>query len=249
MLLIFLINWKKINANKDEPRCYSRFDWEDKLLEKTIRTDIKVDQLMVQLEKAVLQMKDVAAMAVSATYIRWGRTTCPGNGSEPVYDGYAGGSLYNHQGAAASMLCLPKDPDWNNGRYSDKLDPFTGYVYGAEYQDGQDRSDQLFGESHYDYDVPCVVCEVRNRSSVIMTPGKSRCYGGYTFEYSGFLMSGHYKHSTTDYYCVDKNPENLPDGKNDHNGRLLYFVEARCGSLRCPPYVDGRELQCVVCTK
>ena len=42
------------------------------------------------------------------TYTRWGRTSCPGNGSEVVYSGYAGGSHYSHKGAAASMVCLPK---------------------------------------------------------------------------------------------------------------------------------------------
>ena len=45
-------------------------------------------------------------------YVRWGRTTCPGNGSEVIYSGYAGGSHKNHTGAAVSMLCLPTDPDW-----------------------------------------------------------------------------------------------------------------------------------------
>ena len=185
------------------------------------------------------------------TYTRWGRTTCPGNGSESVYDGYAGGSHYSHTGGAASMLCLPKDPDWDAGKYSDNTDNSrTGLIYGTEYQYGESRSDWLFGESHYDRDVPCVVCEARKRSSVLIIPGKSRCYDGWTFEYSGFLMANHHDHpAAADYYCIDKDPENLPGGEGDHNGRLLYFVEARCGSLRCPPYVNGREFHCVVCTK
>ena len=46
------------------------------------------------------------------TYTRWGRTICSGNGSESVYDGFAGGSHYTHKGGASSMLCLPMDPDW-----------------------------------------------------------------------------------------------------------------------------------------
>ena len=63
-------------------------------------------------------------------------------------------------------------------------------------------------------------------------------------------MAGNYKHDgATDYYCVDKDPENLPGGITNDNGHLLYFVEARTGSLRCPPYVNGRELLRAVCTK
>ena len=65
-------------------------------------------------------------------------------------------------------------------------------------------------------------------------------------------MSGFYNHAAaTDYYCIDKEPENVAgggEGRND-DGKLLNFVEARCGSLKCPPYVNGRELTCVVCSK
>ena len=167
-----------------------------------------------------------------------------------MYRGYAGGSDHAHKGGAASMLCLPEDPDWDNGKFSDKLDPDVGFVYGAEYQDGQGRNDRLFGESHHDNDVPCVVCEVKKRLTVIIIPGKSKCAAGWTFEYSGFLMAGKHAHpAATNYYCVDKDPENVPSGRADKNGYLLYFVEARCGSLKCPPFVNGRELQCVVCSK
>ena len=189
-------------------------------------------------------------MTKTASYIRWGRTTCPGNGSESVYDGFAGGSHYSHKGGASSMLCLPKDPVWGAGKTSDKRDSNVGFIFGAEYEDGSGRSDQLFGESHYDHDVPCVVCDVTKRSTVIMIPGRSKCYPGWTLEYAGYLMSGVYNHAgATDYYCIDKDPENLPSGASSQDGHLLYFVEAICGSLRCPPYVNGREFQCAVCTK
>ena len=104
-----------------------------------------------------------------------------------------------------------------------------GFIYGAEYEDGSGRSDQLFGESHFHRDVPCVVCDVTNRSTVLMIPGRSKCHAGWTNEYAGYLMAGHYNHAgAIDYYCVDKDPENLPGGGND-DGHVLYFVEARCG--------------------
>ena len=192
-------------------------------------------------------------MTKTASYIRWGRTTCPGNGSESVYDGFAAGSHYTHKGGASSMLCLPKDPDWDAGKTNDATagSGGTGLIYGTEFEDGSGRNDKLFGESHYQRDVPCVVCDVTKRSTVLMIPGRSKCYPGWTLEYAGYLMSGHYEHAgATDYYCVDKDPQDLPDGTTNENGHLLYFVEARCvASLRCPPYVSGREFQCVVCTK
>ena len=74
----------------------------------------------------------ITAGKSGATYIRWGRTTCPGNGSSDVYSGYAGGSFYTHKDAAASMVCLPKDPIWK--RYDDATQS-GGLMYGAEYDD------------------------------------------------------------------------------------------------------------------
>ena len=144
------------------------------------------------------------------------------------------------------MLCLHKDPDWEAGKTSDKTGPMVGLIYGAEYQDGERRTDQLFGESHYERDVPCVVCDVTKRSTVLMIPERSKCHSRWTIEYSGYLMAGHHNYGGTDYYCIDKDPENLPGGTRNDNGYLLYFVEARCGSLRCPPYENCREIQCAV---
>ena len=63
-------------------------------------------------------------------------------------------------------------------------------------------------------------------------------------------MAGDHKHAAgTQYTCVDSHPDTLLGGKTDKHGHLFYMVEARCGSLKCPPYVEGRELTCVVCSK
>ena len=254
----------------------------DKLLEKTIKSDIKLEQHMNNLEKTVREIKaykeafeewkTTAATEYEkleelkrqwdekrlsqvieqrTTYIRWGRTTCPGNGSETVYNGFAGGSHYTHKGGASSMLFLPEEPDWNAGKTSDKTDSSVGLLYGVSYEDASGRNDNLFGESHDDRHVPCTICDVMGRSSILMIPGRSKCYPGWTLEYAGYLMAGKHDHDgATDYYCVDKDPEEIPDQQDSDNGYLLYFVEARCGaSLRCPPYINGREFLCVVCTK
>ncbi|XP_035657362.1 collagen alpha-2(IX) chain-like [Branchiostoma floridae] len=65
-----------------------------------------------------------------------------------------------------------------------------------------------------------------------------------------YLMAGYHGHSSrTEFVCMDGEAEALPGGEGDENGALFYPVESRCGSLPCPPYVEGRELTCVVCTK
>ena len=69
-------------------------------------------------------------------------------------------------------------------------------------------------------------------------------------EYRGYLMAGKpgYKAGSM-YTCVDGHPDTVHGGSANGNGYLFYIVEARCGSLKCPPYVNGRELVCVVCSK
>ena len=209
-------------------------------------THVKLKQSYDELKQHV----DRNVKTTGTTYVRWGRTTCPGNGSDVIYSGYAGGSLYSHTGAAVSMLCLPTDPDWALYKETENLE--SGFVYGAEYEPSNGRLDQFFGTGHSQQDVPCVACNVETRSSTIMVPGKTACHSGWTLEYTGYLMSGYYDHKAArDYYCIDKDPEHVNgggEGRND-NGYVLYFVEARCGSLKCPPYVNGMELTCVVCSK
>lgn len=148
------------------------------------------------------------------------------------------------------MVCLPKDPIWQ--KYHDALQD-GGLMYGAEYDDratGGTRESLLMEKNNYEKDVPCAVCHVQQRSSMIMIPGRSECYPGWTKEFWGYLMSGRNDlKAATNYYCVDADQEAIIGRGKDDNGFLLYFVEGRCGSLPCPPYINGRELTCVVCTK
>uniref|UniRef100_K1R6D8 Short-chain collagen C4 n=1 Tax=Magallana gigas TaxID=29159 RepID=K1R6D8_MAGGI len=158
--------------------------------------------------------------------------------------GYVGGSLFSHTGAAVEPLCLPRNPEW--GDYRDETDGAKAYIYGAEYQTG-DSAGKLI--KLHDHDVPCAVCLVRNRSVVKMFPARKTCDEGWKLEYHGYLMAGYYNHSAgSSYTCVDSDPDTLQGGHIDNNGYLFYLVEAICGSLKCPPYVNGRELVCVVCS-
>ena len=67
-------------------------------------------------------------------------------------------------------------------------------------------------------------------------------------EYRGFLMSGHHTQERTKALCVDEAPEAIQGSQSNEDGALLYIVEGQCGSLLCPPYVNGREIVCTVCS-
>ncbi|XP_061178358.1 uncharacterized protein LOC133186999 [Saccostrea echinata] len=181
----------------------------------------------------------------SIEYTRWGKKICPSN-AKLVYSGFVGGSYYTHTGAAVEPLCLPRDPEW--GIYRDGNDGTKACVYGAEYI----LTNTLKGRftSLQYHDVPCAVCLAQNRSIVKMFPARKTCYKGWNLEYQGYLMAGCYGHAAgTTYKCVDENPDTLHGGQAAKHGYLFYFVEGCCGSLKCPPYVDGRELVCAVCSK
>ena len=49
--------------------------------------------------------------------------------------------------------------------------------------------------------------------------------------------------------CLVAQPDAILGGHVSTDGKLFYFTGGRDGALTNPPYVDGRELTCVVCTK
>lgn len=180
----------------------------------------------------------------SVVYTRWGKTKC-NSSADLVHSGYVGGSNYHDPGAAVEPLCLPTNPEWEE--FKDGLDGQKAKVFGAEYQ--MHTVSGSWREYH-DQDVPCAVCLVHRRSVVKMFPGRKTCYEGWEFEYNGYLTAGRPIHAAgSTYTCVDMKPDIVDEGKANKNGYLFYQVEAHCGSLKCPPYVQGRELVCVVCSK
>ena len=205
---------------------------------------------------------DVAALKTGksngqsgSTYVRWGRNNCSGNATELVYAGYAAGSDYRDTGAAANYLCLSPDPLW--GHYNDAQNA-GATVMGVEYElYGTLPGDTtpFFNKNLHIEDAPCSVCR-SPRSTVIMIPGRNQCYKGWTLEYKGYLVAGYHGHTNdfghkaaSEYVCLDDSPDVIPGGHTNQNGALFYMVEGHCGSLLCPPYVEGRELTCVVCSK
>ena len=178
-----------------------------------------------------------------AVYIRWGRTTCPSTpGTELVYKGMAGGSFWNHAGGGANKLCLTDTPQYLSYQPGHQE---TAYLYGAEYQI---HSGQPFVSMH-DHNVPCAVCHVSSRVSMLMIPARTSCPSSWTREYYGYLMSERYNHHKSTFECMDSSPESIPGSAASIDGALFYHNEATCTGLPCPPYVAGREVTCTVCTK
>ncbi|XP_078655904.1 uncharacterized protein LOC144902382 [Branchiostoma floridae x Branchiostoma belcheri] len=175
-------------------------------------------------------------------YTRWGKTTCP-NGVTLLYEGIAGGSHWTLAGGA-NYVCLPKNPEWGNFKSGNQG---NSYIFGAEYQVSFSNPFQTQGL--HDHDVPCAVCHVATRGAQVMIPARLSCPSGWTREYKGYLMAERFNHKRSEFVCVDEQPEVRPSGHANVDGALFYPVDARCGSLPCPPYVEGRELTCVVCTK
>ena len=98
-----------------------------------------------------------------AVYVRWGRTVCPsGQGTELVYSGRAGGSHYSHSGGGANHLCMSDDPE--HLQYTSGVQGH-GHIYGVEYRP---HSQPLRSAHHHN--VPCAVCHVTTRATLLMIP-------------------------------------------------------------------------------
>ncbi|CAC5406469.1 unnamed protein product [Mytilus coruscus] len=203
------------------------------------QTSIQQQYTLNQQQEQTIKLLQSSANSIKSlgtTYIRWGRKQCHNNNTELVYSGYAGGGHYNNPGSAAEYVCLPPDPNYVKTSGSD-----YGRMYGGEFDSN------FFASNSDNEDVPCALCRTGRASSVIMIPGKNTCYNGWKVEYHGYLASGLYNHvAASAYVCVDLNPEYIIGGVDQHLGKLFYEVLTKCGSLKCPPYINNYPLTCVV---
>ena len=152
-----------------------------------------------------------------------------------------GGARFNQQGAGNSHLCLRTDPVF---RTDDEPREYSAEVYGAEYE--YPHKTEL-----HDHEVPCAVCQV-TRKAALMMPGTNKCDDGWSTEYVGYIAAGgtYASNHRTDFICVDDDAETTPvsNPAND-DGILLAPAQTICGSLPCLPYVDYKDLLCVVCSR
>ena len=178
------------------------------------------------------------------SYTRWGRRSCPA-GTELVYEGAIAGSMWSQAGSS-SYLCLHNEPEFlatQPGEQSER-----GKIYGTEYQT-IDHPPAFSHKTHHD--APCAVCFNSLRSSAITIPGRVTCPSSWNREYYGYLMTEKYhtSHRPRAPICVDINPQSVSGSAGYAGTSLLYFIEAVCTGIKCPPYSNGAEIACVVCTK
>ncbi|XP_061179605.1 uncharacterized protein LOC133188243 [Saccostrea echinata] len=152
-------------------------------------------------------------------------------------EGITAGTYLSQDSLNVDTLCLPKDPEWgNNTYYSDVGTRLFGALYHT-------RTINYHRNSLFGHGVPCAVCLVHNRSLTKAFPARKTCYKGWRLEYQGYLMAG------ASYVCVDKHADKLPGGKTYRFEHYFNPVGAKCGVMKCPPYVGGREVMCAVCSK
>ena len=113
------------------------------------------------------------------TYTRWGKSSCPNvAGTELVYTGRAGGShSLEDTGGGVNFQCMPLDPQYTLSTQSGVIG--HTYIYGTEYN--------LPLQGSHRHNVPCAVCYVSTRETVLMIPAKTSCptssAGSGTFAY------------------------------------------------------------------
>ncbi|KAL4220201.1 hypothetical protein ACF0H5_020609 [Mactra antiquata] len=177
----------------------------------------------------------VLRVFLGSIYTRWGRTTCPGNGTDLAYSGYMAGTYHTGttKGSGANYLCLAGDPTWDF--YSESINN-DAKLTGVEYEFWPHRSilADFFGSDIKDAEAPCSVCRT-SRNTNMMIPGRKDCYPGWTKEYSGYLVGPYSGYDDgSEYVCLDRRPETVVNSGNDDNDNMLYFIDSRCdASLEC----------------
>ena len=190
----------------------------------------------------------VAAFATSrlhTTYVVWGSSTCPNTfGTSQILSGLMAGhrtaqtsdQLQFHGGT--DFLCAPI----NNVQYNPRQS--IGGVQNGNILVGTEYHNAIQPEVNH-HNVPCAVCLVTSRTTTVMHPGMTSCPEG-KMEYQGYLMGQYQDYST--YVCVDERMEMYMGTRHSEAISHLVHVEASCEGLPCSPYVDTKELSCVVCS-
>ena len=114
-----------------------------------------------------------------------------------------------------------------------------GLVYGAEYEAAS--GEPIHNSGLHDHNVPCTVCRVTQRYSVLMIPGQYTCPTGWTREYYGYLVTAHHGNHRTMYECMDISPETVQGLHHAHILCTCHGYQMHCGlALRA-----SRNISCV----
>ena len=181
------------------------------------------------------------------TFTRYGRTTCPDtNGTETLYIGKVVGSGIE-EGGSSEYTCLPNaNPEFLHNTTG--LQPHRTQLYGTEYEFFNTSS------SLGSHNAPCAVCYTRTRIAKVTIPAKITCPPSWTREYYGYYMSTaqNFTQNTKTPVCMDNDAQALQVGEESDRQSVrsfLHFMETTCIGISCPPYSNGAEVTCAVCTK
>lgn len=239
-----LISFYFVAGQVTEPQCISSFNYNYQMLQKILELEQKLLNLETERKIQKQLLNKMTTEGHGAVYVRWGRNMCPEDATL-VYNGYIGGKYYDEAGSGSDSLCLPSDPTWSN--YTDgNASCCRGHIFASEIH--VDEPSGIFPYKVHQQDMPCAVCKTL-KSTTLMIPARANCYPGWKLEYTGYIMANYHGHAGPhNHICVDSEPEFVPNGGEYKLHHILYLMEAQCGSLPCPPYVQGRELACVVCS-
>ena len=180
-----------------------------------------------------------------AVFTVWGKSACPTTeGTQLVYVGLVGKTLWSEIGGGIDYQCLSKQPQYltvKNGIQGPRA-----YMTGVEYEDWE--GGQLSTKHHLG--VPCAVCYTSSRGAVLMIPGRYQCPSSWTTEYYGYLVAERHSHpNPSTHACVHKDMEAIPGTSANTLGGIMMHVETKCTTHICPPYQPGKEFTCAVCSK
>ena len=160
-----------------------------------------------------------------------------------MYEGIVAGNKWDESGSS-THLCLHTQPNFLATTPGKQTWGRT-YLSAVEYQ-GRHHP-PAFGNLR-NHDVPCAVCYSSGRTATITIPGRTSCPSSWTREYFGYLMAARHGYKSRAPFCIDINAESVPGNAANHPAAELFFMETTCNGL-CPPYVNGAEVTCAVCTK
>ena len=137
--------------------------------------------------------------------MRWDRTECA-NGGQVLYSGFASGSRYNEHGGTSDTHCLPRSPQYLS---HDTSATHLSTLYGMEIEP-YGASPPL--RNLLQTNMPCAVCYIGTRFTILTIPAKYTCPTGFTREYYGYMMTelNHASHHRKDTICVDRYTVPIP---------------------------------------
>lgn len=172
-------------------------------------------------------------------YTRWGKSSCPSTaGTQQVYVGRAGGGVFIHMVVVVQTISVCQKI-LNTGPTIIQVSRDTATLYGIEYEE------PLSSTTRSSDDAVCVVCFISTRDNPD-DPSQNQLSTQLDKRISwvDYLMFEYKGSGRTTYVCVDQSFDQAHTSAGH-----FYHVEATCNSMPCPPYVNYKELTCVVCTR